>query len=139
MSLSRYFIYFSFLLVFTTSLSQQQPNILFIHVDDLGFHDLGVHGSEIYQTTNIDKLANESISFQQAYANYPRCVPSRFAMMTGDYPVSKGGVPEGGFEMNTIPEKRNFVKQLNNNGYQTAYFGKWHLGKNESSPKGFWL
>lgn len=116
---------------------QKQPNILFIHVDDLGFHDLSVHGSKIYQTPNIDKLASESVSFQQAYANYPRCVPSRFAMMTGDYPISKGGVPEGGFDMKTIPEKKNFVKQLNNNGYQTAYFGKWHLSKNHENPKDF--
>ena len=117
--------------------AQEQPNILFIHVDDLGFHDLSVHGSQIYQTPNIDKLASESITFQQAYANYPRCVPSRFAMMTGDYPISKGGVPEGGFDMKSIPEKKNFVKQLNNNGYQTAYFGKWHLSKNHETPKEF--
>jgi len=132
-------IYFVIALLFGFGImhAQEQPNILFIHVDDLGFHDLSVHGSKIYQTPNIDKLSSESVSFQQAYANYPRCVPSRFAMMTGDYPISKGGVPEGGFDMKTIPEKKNFVKQLNNSGYQTAYFGKWHLSKGEGTPKEF--
>lgn len=124
-------------LFYKAGIAQQQPNILFIHIDDLGFHDLSVHGSKIYQTPNIDKLADASVSFTQAYANYPRCVPSRFAMMTGDYPISKGGVPEGGFDMKSIPEKNNFVKQLNKSGYQTAYFGKWHLSKGDETPKDF--
>ena len=80
---------------------KQQKNLifLFIHVDDLGYHDLSVNGSEIYQTPNIDKLASESVTFTNAYANYPRCVPSRFAMMTGNYPVQNGDVPDDGFKM----------------------------------------
>lgn len=62
------------------SAAQNKPNILIIHVDDLGYHDLSVHGSKIYQTPNIDKLATESVSFTKAYANYPRCVPSRLSI-----------------------------------------------------------
>jgi arylsulfatase A-like enzyme len=45
------------------STAQTKPNILVIHVDDLGYHDVSVHGSKIYQTPNIDKLATESVSF----------------------------------------------------------------------------
>ena len=64
----------------------QKPNILILHVDDLGFHDVGFNGSKIYQTPNIDQLSTESVAFNNAYANYPRCVPSRYAMLTSSYP-----------------------------------------------------
>ena len=115
---------------------EKKPNILILHVDDLGYHDLSKNGSKIYQTPNIDQLASESVSFENAYANYPRCVPSRYAMMTGNYPIQNGDVPDDGFEMNTIPKNKNFVKAIKASGYQTAYFGKWHLG-DETSLKEF--
>lgn len=113
-----------------------KPNILIIHVDDLGFHDLSVNGSKIYQTPNIDALSKESIVFNNAYTNYPRCVPSRYAMMTGNYPIQDGDVPDDGFKMSGIQDNKNFVKNIKSAGYTTAYFGKWHLG-NESSLKEF--
>ena len=117
-----------------TSTKVTQPNILIIHVDDLGYHDLSINGSGIYQTPNIDALSKESVVFNKAYANYPRCVPSRYAMMTGNYPVQNGDVPDDGFEMTNIQDDKNFVKNIKASGYQTAYFGKWHLG---DSPKEF--
>ena len=116
---------------------QVAPNIIMIHVDDLGYHDLSIHGSQIYQTPHIDQLASESFEFVNAYANYPRCVPSRFAMMTGKYPIQDGDVPDDGFEMKGIPTSQNFIEQFNTSGYQTAYFGKWHLGHHEQGPRGF--
>ena len=112
--------------------TNKKPNILIIHVDDLGYHDISVNGSKIYQTPNIDKLASESVAFSNAYANYPRCVPSRFAMMTGNYPMQNGDVPDDGFKMTNIPDNKNYVKTIKAAGYQTAYFGKWHLGGEES-------
>ena len=138
MKLSQYF--WLFLICFSckskkiqqTEAMVSKPNILIIHVDDLGFHDLSVNGSKIYQTPNIDALANESVVFNNAYANYPRCVPSRYAMMTGNYPIKDGNVPDDGFEMNTISDEKNFVKNIKKAGYQTAYFGKWHLGDEQS-------
>lgn len=117
--------------------SQEKPNVLILFVDDLGYHDLSCNGSEIYQTPNIDKLSEESVRFTNAYANYPRCVPSRYALMTGNYPIRKGGVPEGGFDMSEIPTDQNFIAQMNNNGYRTAFFGKWHLGHGRSGPDNF--
>lgn len=116
----------------TVASSSDKPNILIIHVDDLGFHDLSRNGSKIYQTPNIDALAKESVVFNNAYANYPRCVPSRYAMMTGNYPVKDGDVPDDGFEIENIPENKKFVKNIKKAGYQTAYFGKWHLGDEQS-------
>ncbi|QTD38495.1 sulfatase [Polaribacter batillariae] len=118
-----------------TTISTKKPNILIIHVDDLGFHDLSVNGSKIYQTPHLDKLASEAVVFNNAYANYPRCVPSRYAMMTGNYPIKNGNVPDDGFKMNTISDNKNFVKNIKNAGYQTAYFGKWHLGDKNSLKK----
>ncbi|WPR71962.1 sulfatase [Flavobacterium sp. NG2] len=123
--------------VFSESIPKKQPNILIIHVDDLGYHDLSVNGSKIYQTPNIDQLAKESVQFQNAYANYPRCVPSRYAMLTGGYPIQNGEVPDDGFEMNNVPDSKNLIKAIKETGYQTAYFGKWHLGEGDSSPKTF--
>ncbi len=119
-----------------SSISLEKPNILIIHVDDLGFHDLSLNGSQIYQTPNIDQLALQSVVFNNAYANYPRCVPSRYAMMTGNYPVQNGDVPDDGFEMTNVSDSKNFVKNIKTAGYQTAYFGKWHLG-DEQSVKDF--
>lgn len=116
----------------------KKPNILIIHVDDLGYHDLSMNGSQIYQTPNIDALGKESVVFTNAYANYPRCVPSRFAMMTGNYPIQNGNVPDDGFKMNSVADDKNFIKNIKNAGYQTAYFGKWHLGdKNSLQQFGF--
>jgi arylsulfatase A-like enzyme len=116
------------------SIKGENPNFLIIHVDDLGYHDLSITGSKIYQTPNIDNLAKESVRFTNAYANYPRCVPSRFAMLTAEFPIKDGDVPDDGFEMTGVPDSKNYIKTISNAGYQTAYFGKWHLGPD---PKEF--
>jgi len=110
----------------------KQPNILILHVDDLGYHDLSITGSKIYQTPNIDKLTKESVQFTNAYANYPRCVPSRFAMLTSGYPVQDGDVPDDGFAISDLPDNKNVIKAIAQAGYQTAYFGKFHLGDKET-------
>lgn len=135
---NKFFILFIFIIFFSCSswngFKKEKPNILIIHVDDLGYHDLSLTGSEIYQTPHIDKLASESVRFSNAYANYPRCVPSRCAMLTASYPIKDGDVPDDGFEMEGIPDSKNHIRQIHNSGYQTAYFGKWHLG---NDPKDF--
>lgn len=129
-----------FLINFLTTYGQtNKPNILFILTDDLGYHDLSCTGSKIYQTPYIDKLSKQSVRFSNAYANYPRCVPSRFATWTANYPIQNGNVPDDGFEMNNLPESKNIIRQIGHSGYQTAFFGKWHLGGKDTGtgPKGF--
>ncbi|NNE71767.1 MAG: sulfatase-like hydrolase/transferase, partial [Rhodothermales bacterium] len=59
------------------------PNIILYYVDDLGWRDLGVQGSEYYLTPHVDALASEGIRFTHAYANAPNCAPSRAALLTG--------------------------------------------------------
>lgn len=114
----------------------KKPNILLVVVDDLGYHDLSVTGSKIYQTPNIDQLATESVNFENAYANFPRCVPSRYSIITGKYPVHENIVPDDGYVLEQLSDSENFVKSIKNEGYQTAFFGKWHLGEGKSSPLG---
>jgi arylsulfatase A-like enzyme len=125
----------SLLLVFCFSIiafAQDKPNILIIHTDDLGYHDLSITGSQLYNTDNIDQLAKESVSFTNAYSSYPRCTPSRYGMITGTYPVNENKGWLGG-----IPEGKNLIKQFVNAGYNTSYVGKWHLGEGDSEPKPF--
>jgi arylsulfatase A-like enzyme len=112
--------------------AQEKPNILIIHTDDLGYHDLSCTGSELYNTPNIDKLATESVTFTNAYASYPRCVPSRYGMMTATYPIN-----ENKGHLEKLPESKNFIKQFKKAGYKTYYVGKWHLGENSNSLKDF--
>lgn len=124
-----------FFLAFCLSLvanAQDKPNILIIHTDDLGYHDLSITGSQLYDTQNIDDLARESVNFTNAYSSYPRCTPSRYGMITGTYPVN-----ENKGNLGAIPEDKNMIKQFVNAGYNTSYVGKWHLGKGKSNPDKF--
>lgn len=111
---------------------KKTPNILIINIDDLGFNDLSCYGSEIYETPNIDKLRGESYTFRNAYANYPRCMPSRYALMTSMYPVK-----EFKSDLSKISDGNNFIKHFGNAGYQSFYIGKWHIGHGENVPVGY--
>lgn len=111
--------------------NNQKPNILFIHTDDLGYHDLSFTGSKIYQTPNIDKLAQEGLTFEQAYSSYPRCTPSRYGLISGTYPVN-----EDYGNLADIADDKMFIKLFGQAGYNSSYIGKWHLGGEENSPKG---
>jgi len=107
-----------------------RPNILLFLVDDLGARDLGCEGSAYYETPAVDSLASEGMRFTQAYAAHPRCVPSRFAALTGKYPA-RAGVPGGGNEEMGATEK-TIAESLKEGGYHTFYAGKWHLGHDQS-------
>ncbi|WP_228852989.1 sulfatase-like hydrolase/transferase [Aegicerativicinus sediminis] len=111
--------------------AQEKPNVLFIIVDDWGYHDLSANGSVMYNTPNVDDLAKNGFVFQNAYASYPRCVPSRYAILTGTYPLN-----ENKGNLGSTPTARNFPKQFADAGYNSFYVGKWHLGSGEDSPTG---
>lgn len=114
--------------------SQRPPNIVVIVADDMGYADLGVHGSRDMRTPNIDALARDAVRFTDAYVSGPYCSPTRAGMMTGRYPQRFG------HEFNLSPEHREFglpleettiADRLKAAGYRTAIFGKWHLGVGE--------
>ncbi len=109
-----------------------KPNVLFILVDDFGARDLGCYGSTLYETPHMDRLAQSGARFTQAYVAYPRCVPSRFAMLTGRHPARAQGVKDS---PHVEPGRDIAIGQpFQEAGYATFYCGKWHLGAGASSP-----
>jgi len=107
----------------------RKPNILIFLADDLGWHDVGYHGSEI-RTPNIDGLAAQGVRFERAYS-FPVCSPTRSGLMTGRSPMRLGVCytvirPWSDYG---VPIAERFMPQaFHDAGYQTAIAGKWHLG-----------
>ncbi|MFN0077896.1 MAG: sulfatase family protein [Prosthecobacter sp.] len=107
-----------------------KPNIILILADDLGYGDLGCYGAAKVKTPNIDKLASGGRRFTDAHSASSVCTPSRYALLTGEYPFRKN---LWGPVMNPSPlvvdvTKPTVASLLKAQGYATACFGKWHLG-----------
>lgn len=115
----------------------EKPNFILIVADDLGYADLGIHGSKQIPTPYIDRLAREGIVFSNGYVSSPVCSPSRAGLLTGKNQVSFG------FDNNLFPAQPGFdpeyvglplteitlANKLKSLGYVTGLMGKWHLGE----------
>ncbi len=118
-----------------TSKIQDQPNIILIMADDLGYGELSCYGSKIVNTPNLDKLASEGVKFTDFHSNGPVCSPTRAALMTGKYQQRTGveGVitakshREVGLSLGEI----TLAEALKEQGYACGMYGKWHLGYGE--------
>ncbi|MEM7671711.1 MAG: sulfatase-like hydrolase/transferase [Verrucomicrobiota bacterium] len=112
------------------ALFANQPNIIFILCDDLGYGDLGATGHPYVKSPNIDRLAAEGIRFEHGYMSGAWCSPSRASLMTGLYPSRYFNHT---LEMDTDGE--TVFSILKGAGYKTAHFGKWHMsGKQRNDP-----
>ena len=133
-----------FLFMAQLSRAGERPNIIFIFADDLGWGDLGCYGHRQLRTPNLDQLAGDGMLLTDFYVASPVCAPSRVAIMTGRYParynVHKALTkdPEKNASFNMVnyldPETTLLTRVLQDHGYTTGHFGKWHLGATDDAP-----
>ena len=110
----------------------ENPNIIFIMADDMGYNDLGCYGAPRIKTPNIDRMAAEGIRFTRHYAGTSVCAPSRSVLMTGQHsghtPV-RGNLQWEPYGQFPLPENTVTVASLlKSAGYKTTLIGKWGLG-----------
>ncbi len=143
-------ISFSFTLVACSEdLEGTQPNIVFILADDLGWSDLPIYGNQFNEAPHITQLAQNGMLFDNAYAAAPVCSPTRLSIFSGQYPVQQGMIDFipghwRPYEKLTPPQNKEhflsleietFAERLQDAGYTTGYFGKWHLGEGKYAPQ----
>ena len=134
------FLFFSLGLLCATFVwaQNERPNFILIMADDLGIGDLGVYGSSLINTPNLDRMAAEGIVFDSFYASANVCTASRGGLLTGRYPIRLGLVDDVARPTNDIhlaETEITIAEALKGEGYNTAIFGKWHLGSRvESYP-----
>lgn len=135
------------LLAVTTRVSaqtQQNPNVLFIFLDDYGWRDCGFMGSDFYETPNIDRLASEGMVFTNAYAAAANCAPSRACLLSGQY-TPRHGIYNVGTALRGNPKHsrlkhvpgtdvlptsiKTWAHCVRDAGYRTGIIGKWHLSQ----------
>jgi len=112
------------------------PNIVVVLVDDLRWDDFGIAGHPFVETPAIDRMAREGARFLNAFATTPLCSPSRASILTGQYAHTHGIIDNtardaASHRLNTV------AIPLQQAGYRTGFFGKWHMGNDDSPRPGF--
>lgn len=121
----------------STAANEDQPNIVVLFIDDMGFADPGCFGNPMIKTPNIDRLANAGIKLTNFYVTSPICSPSRVSITTGQY-HGRWGIHSylNSRAANKARGMKNYLdasapttaKKLKAAGYATGHFGKWHMG-----------
>ena len=112
-----------------------RPNILFIMSDDHAAHAISAYGSKINQTPHIDRIANEGVRLDNCFCTNSICAPSRATILSGTHNHINGVLT---LADDFDGRQETFPKLLQADGYQTAIFGKWHLGHGgNADPTGF--
>lgn len=111
------------------TLAKEQPNIVLIYTDDVGFADVGCYGAKGVKTPNIDRLAAEGLKLTDAHCSAATCTPSRYALLTGTYAFRGGArILPGNANLIIKPGTPTLPSVLRSVGYRTGVVGKWHLG-----------
>lgn len=120
------FLHFGFQTQALQPSSDQKPNVILIMADDLGWGDVGFNGNEKIITPYLDQMAQSGIRLTNFYAAAPLCSPTRASVLTGRSPFRQGifAAHTGGMR----PAETTIAEVLKKAGYQTGFFGKWHLG-----------
>ena len=117
---------------------QAQPNFIVIMADDLGYGDLGIYGSSLIKTPNLDRMSLEGVRLDSFYSSANVCTAARGGLLTGRYPIRLDLVNDVARPTNEIhlaDDEITLAEALKPLGYETAIFGKWHLGSRlEWSP-----
>jgi arylsulfatase A len=127
----------------------ERPNIILLLADDLGWTGLSCFGSDLYETPNLDALAERGVRFTSAYSACTVCSPTRASLMTGRYPArlhltdfiagqnrpfAKLKIPNWTKQLNA--EEITVAEVLKDAGYRTGHIGKWHLNGRGAAARG---
>lgn len=112
------------------SFADKLPNIVIIYTDYQGYGDVGAYGASSLKTPNIDKLAEGGVRFTNGYASSATCTPSRYALLTGEYPWrnERARILPGTAPLLIDTAQMTIPRMLKQKGYHTGIVGKWHLG-----------
>jgi len=113
----------------SSGIGMERPNVLLIMTDDQGYSDVGFNGNPIVQTPRLDEFAMEATVFNRFYAT-PACSSTRASLMTGRYALRVGVTDTQGGMSILRPSEITVAEVLQEAGYRTGLFGKWHLGDN---------
>lgn len=125
------------ILVSCSSINDSKPNIIIILADDAGYSDFGFMGSVEIKTPNLDQLALDGVTFNNAYVSASVCSPSRAGLLTGMYQQRFGHECNLDSDVNNSfdPNQITIAEALKTEGYTTGLIGKWHLGdKTQNHP-----
>ena len=116
--------------------STNQPNIIVVMADDLGYGDLSCYGATELTTPHIDKLASQGVRFTSGYCSASTCTPTRYSFLTGTYAFRRKGTGIAPPNSPALirPGTETVASLLKKAGYKTAVIGKWHLGLGDTEP-----